>query len=232
MSPSTTAARIEGLTTPNLADACVRLGLPLRVGPAGLRPVVPGQRCHGPARPVRHVGAFEIFFEALEIARPGELLVVDNAGRLDEACIGDLVALEIQQAGLAGILIWGLHRDGAEIAQMGFPLFSLGAVPNSPRRLDPRADGALARAQIGEALVTPDDYAVCDGDGAVFLPAAELPAILDAAELIRDSERQRAAEMRRGASFRAQTRFGDFLGRRAAQPDYAFKAHMKTLAAT
>jgi regulator of RNase E activity RraA len=41
----------------------------------------------------------------------GDVLVVDNGGRLDEACVGDLVALEAKHAGVAGIAIWGLHRD-------------------------------------------------------------------------------------------------------------------------
>jgi regulator of RNase E activity RraA len=41
------------------------------------------------------------------------VLVVDNGGRLDEACAGDLVALEAQAAGLEGLVIWGLHRDTA-----------------------------------------------------------------------------------------------------------------------
>jgi hypothetical protein len=49
----------------------------------------------------------DIFLEALEGAAPGNVLVVDNGGRLDEACVGDLVVLEAQAAGLEGIVIWG-----------------------------------------------------------------------------------------------------------------------------
>ena len=44
------------------------------------------------------------------MAAPGDVLVVDNGGRLDEACVGDLVALEAQAAGVEGMVIWGLHR--------------------------------------------------------------------------------------------------------------------------
>ena len=73
-----------------------------------------------------------IFLEALEGAAPGEVLVADNDGRLDESCVGDLVALEAQAAGLDGIVIWGLHRDTADIQAIGLPVFSLRAIPAGP----------------------------------------------------------------------------------------------------
>jgi regulator of RNase E activity RraA len=79
----------------------------------------------GRACPARHVGSVDIFLEALEAAAPGDVLVVDSGGRLDEACVGDLVVLEAQAAGLEGIMIWGLHRDTADIRTIGLPVFSL-----------------------------------------------------------------------------------------------------------
>ena len=53
--------RFESLTTPHLADACLRLGLPLRAAPPGLRPVVAGHRLAGKALPVRHVVSVDIY---------------------------------------------------------------------------------------------------------------------------------------------------------------------------
>ena len=44
--------------------------------------------------PARHYGSVDVFLEALSSAGPGDVLVIDNGGRTDEACIGDLVALE------------------------------------------------------------------------------------------------------------------------------------------
>lgn len=67
------------------------------------------------------------------------MLVVDNGGRLDEASADDLVALEAQAAGMEGMVIWGLHRDTADIRAIGLPVFSLGAIPTGPLRLDARA---------------------------------------------------------------------------------------------
>jgi regulator of RNase E activity RraA len=125
--------QLRNLTTPHLADGCLRTSAPIRFAPAGLRPLVGNMQCAGCARPVRHVGSIDIFFEALEGVKPGEILVIDNGGRLDEACIGDIVLLEVKAAGIAGIVIWGLHRDSKELSEIGFPVFSLGSLPTGPQ---------------------------------------------------------------------------------------------------
>jgi len=121
---ATLVERLGHLSTAHLADACLRTGVPVRCAPVGLRPIAPGMQCAGRARPARHVGSVDVFLEALETGTPGEVLVVDNDGRLDEACVGDLVALEAKGAGVTGIVIWGLHRDSREIGEIGLPLFS------------------------------------------------------------------------------------------------------------
>src|SRR3972149_1671850 len=87
------------LTTPQLVDACVRLQIPVRVAPSGIRPIAEGQRAAGLARPVRHYGSVDVFLEALVNASVGDILVIDNGRRLDEGCIGDLIALECHAAG-------------------------------------------------------------------------------------------------------------------------------------
>src|SRR5579862_7791192 len=131
--------RFAALTTAHLADACRRAQVPVRCASALLRAVVPGSRLAGRVCPARHAGSVDAFLEACETAAPGDVLVVDNGGLLDEACVGDLVALEAHAAGMSGMVIWGLHRDTAAMRAIGLPVFSLGAIPTGPLRLDARA---------------------------------------------------------------------------------------------
>src|ERR1700691_2401434 len=199
--------RFATLTTAHLADACIRAQIPVRCAPALLRAVVPRSRVAGRVSPAQHVGSVDIFLEALERAAPGDVLTVDNGGRLDESCVGDLVALEAQGAGLEGIVIWGLHRDTADIQAIGLPVFSLGTIPTGPQRLDERPSDALESATVGDWTVSREDVVLGDDDGVLFVPAARAEDIFTVAETIRDTERRQAARIRAGVSLRSQVQF-------------------------
>src|SRR6185437_2402346 len=129
---------------------------------------------------------------AFEHAREGDVLVVDNGGRTDQACIGDLVVAEAKAAGIAGLLVWGLHRDTADILAIGLPVFSLGAIPTGPLELVSLDPHALSSARVGEHTVSSGDVVVADDDGAVFLPEDRVAEIIDVAEAIRAAERRQA----------------------------------------
>jgi len=216
------------LTTAHVADACLRLGIPVRCAPPSVRPLWPGIHVVGRARPAQHVGSVDVFLEALERAAPGDVLVVDNGGRADEACVGDLVALEVARAGLAGIVIWGLHRDTAQLRTIALPVLSQGAYPDGPERLDPQPADALERASCGPHPVTGDDVVLADDDGVVFLPASRVDEVAVVAARIRDTERQQAALMQHGTSLREQTRFGDYLVARD-RDGTTFRQHLRSL---
>ena len=222
---------LSTLSTPHLADACLRVGVVVRCGPAGLLPLATGMRCLGRGLPARHVGSVDVFFEALERSRPGDVLVIDNAGRLDEACIGDLVALEAQKGGLSGIVVWGLHRDTDELLAIGLPAFSLGTTPVGPQRLDPRVADDLTSARIGPWNVTAQDIVIADSDGLLFLPAEKLANITAAAIGIRDTERGHAAAVQAGVSFRQQVGFARYLTARTSNPALSFREHLRTISA-
>ena len=109
----------DKLSTALIADAALRLKVPFRISPPGLGPVTPNQRLAGPVLPVRHFGSVDIFLEAMQSARRGDVLVIDNGGRLDEGCIGDLTALEAEHCGLTGIIVCGAHRDNRHSPRAG-----------------------------------------------------------------------------------------------------------------
>jgi regulator of RNase E activity RraA len=223
------ARRFATLTTAHLADGCLRAQVPVRCAPAGTHAVTPGSRLAGRVLPTRHVGSVDIFLEAIERATPGDVLVVDNGGRLDESCVGDLVVLEAQTAGLAGIVIWGLHRDTADIRAIGLPVFSLGSVPTGPLRLDARPQDALTAATVGEWTVGADDLVLGDDDGVLFVPAARASEVFTLAEAIRDTERRQADRIRAGASLRSQVQFRSYLARRQQTPALTFREHLRSV---
>jgi regulator of RNase E activity RraA len=221
--------RFASLTTAHLADACLRAHVPVRCGPARLRAVVSSGRLAGRVAPARHVGSVDVFLEALERAAPGDVLVVDNGGRLDEACVGDLVALEAQAAGLEGLVIWGLHRDTADMRAIGLPVFSLGAIPTGPQRLDVRPQGALESVTVGDWTVGGEDLVLGDDDGVLFVPAARALDLFTLAESIRDTERRQAERIRAGVSLRSQVRFDAYLAQRQRTPSLTFRAHLRAV---
>ncbi|WP_329569657.1 RraA family protein [Kitasatospora sp. NBC_01266] len=221
--------RFETLTTAHLADACIRTQVPVRCAPTGLRAVLPGVRVSGRVRPARHVGSVDIFLEAFEAAEPGDVLVVDNGGRTQEACIGDLVVLEARTAGIAGVVIWGLHRDTVDVRAIGLPVFSLGSLPTGPQRLDARPADVLTAATVGEWTVTRDDLVLGDEDGVLFLPADRAEELLTLAEQIRDTERRQAERIRSGDTLRAQVRFDAYLAARRSDPELTFREHLRAV---
>lgn len=217
------------LTTPLIADACLRLKLSLRCAPPELRPVIPGSKIAGRVLPAVHFGSVDVFLEAMRAAEPGDVLVIDNGGRRDEACIGDLTALEAQAHGLGGIIVWGLHRDTTDLLEIGFPVFSAGRWPGGPQRLDPQTPEALERARCGEFFITRVDAVFADDDGAIFVLNENVEPVMETAKILRKTERYQAEEILTGKTLYEQFQFEAYLDKRAADPVYSFRQHLRAI---
>lgn len=220
------ARRFAALSTPLVADGCLRTGAACRHVP-GVLPLIPGTAVAGRALPVRHFGSVDVFLEAFEAARAGDVLAIDNGGRTDEGCIGDLTALEARAAGVAAIAVWGCVRDVPELQRIGLPVWTAGRCPLGPAGARERTGPALGAASFGRVEVTGDDVLFADDDGVVLVAASAVPRALDAAEEIAARERRQAEAVRSGNTLRRQLAFAEYLERRRADPAYTFRKHLE-----
>jgi 4-hydroxy-4-methyl-2-oxoglutarate aldolase len=221
------ASEFSNLSTPLIADACLRVKVPLRVAPSAMRPLVRGMRIAGRVLPARHRGSVDVFLEAMGRALPLDVLVVDNEGRSDESCIGDLTVLEARACGLAGLVVRGYHRDTDELVKIGFPVFSYGSYPAGPRRLDQRMSQDLSSTQWDDFSVDSNDVVFGDDDGVLFVQSSAIENVLEAAKAIWRVERKQAELIQAGKKLSAQLDFDSYLAKRNSDPSYTLRKHLR-----
>lgn len=135
----------------------------------------------GPAFTVRvPEGDNLMFHKAMDMARPGDVVVIDAGGGRGHAILGELMVTYCRVRGIAGIVVDGMIRDADAIAAMeGITVYARGTTPNGPYKNGP---GELrGTISLGGRVVRPGDLVVGDGDGVVIIPKEQAPEILRAA---------------------------------------------------
>jgi regulator of RNase E activity RraA len=211
--------------TAAVADAAVRLEIAVETAPVGLVPLLPGRPFQGPAAPVTHLGSVDVLLETIDDAPPGAVLVIDNGGRDDEACVGDLMLLEAAEAGMSGVVVWGRHRDTAQLREIGLPLFSRGPHPFGPRRVPP-AGTAMRSAFLDGVHVGPEHWILADDDGVLVIGPERREELLEAARRIQEVEGAQSDRMRAGASLRDQLDFARYRRMQAADPTLTLRRYL------
>jgi len=148
---------------------------------AGLRPIHRQGGLCGPALTVRtRPGDNLMVHKALDLAQPGDVIVVDAGGDTTNAIIGEIMWSYARARGLAGFVIDGSVRDVAALSSGGLPVYARGATHRGPYKDGPGEIGVAV--SVGGMVVAPGDIMVGDQDGVLAVPQAEAQDILALAQ--------------------------------------------------
>jgi 3-hexulose-6-phosphate synthase/6-phospho-3-hexuloisomerase len=165
----TTADRVKEMllqvSTANLSDGHHR-------APCleGIRPIMPGLKLVGRAVTVRTAsGDWSKPVQAIDVAKPGEVIVIDAGGR-PPAVWGELATHSCHQKQVAGVVIDGAIRDTTEILRLKFPAFARHITSHAG---DPDGVGMInVPINVGGLRVEPGDWIAGDDDGVMAIPQA------------------------------------------------------------
>ncbi len=156
----------------------------MKIKPAGLE------------QPKQHLGTAPI-----EAAQPGDIIVIDNGGKLEFSCWGGLLALSAKLKGLSGVVIDGASRDVDEARDLGFPVYARGAVPMTARGRVVQ-ESFNQEIQFAGVQCHPGDLVIADGSGVVIIAREKEQEVIAAAEAIYQKEQEMADGIRKGYSGR------------------------------
>lgn len=128
-----------------------------------------------------------MFHAAMDLAKPGDVIIIDAGGYTDRAIFGELMATYCKARGVRGIICDGAIRDFGGLAALAdFHVYARGATPNGPYKNGP---GEInVPVVIGGKLVRPGDIVVGDDDGVLFIDPAKAAALADASTAVEEKE--------------------------------------------
>lgn len=191
-------AAFQVLPVANVSDSMSRM----TAGGARLRPYYSGPTMAGPAFTVKtRPGDNLMVHKALDLAAPGDVVVVDAGGDLTNAMIGELMQSHARTRGLAGLVINGAIRDVAALRASPFPVFAAGVTHRGPYKDGPGEIGVSIA--IDGMVIAPGDLMLGDEDGILCIPLAETATVLKAAQAKHAAEEKQMAATLAGSSDRS-----------------------------
>ncbi len=136
--------------------------------------------------------------EAIDVAGPGNVIVINNDGAIHVAPWGELATLSCVKKGIAGVVIDGAVRDVDDIRKTKFPVFARAIVPNAG---EPKGFGEInAEIRCAGQYVNPGDWIIGDESGVVVVPKERANEIARRALEVRKNEERIREEIRRGST--------------------------------
>jgi 4-hydroxy-4-methyl-2-oxoglutarate aldolase len=203
MENDATIAALTSLSCTDLSDAMDRLSIPCQC--AGIMPLDRTFRLVGRAWTLRYgpigqdggsVGDY------VDDIAEGEIVVLDNAGRLDATVWGDLLTSTASGRRVGGTVIDGVCRDVDRSIELSYPIFARGNWMRTGKDRV-RVEATQVPVSIGGIRVLPGDWIKGDGDGIVVIPASRLKDVLPVAQEIHDAEDKIRASIEAGNSLRS-----------------------------
>ena len=128
-----------------------------------------------------------MFHKAMDLAKAGDVIVIDAGGFTDRAIFGELMSTYCKSRGIRGIVVDGAIRDIKALSEMeGFPVFARGVTPNGPYKNGPGEIGVPV--VIGGKVVYPGDIIVGDEDGVLIIDPKDAEELLAATEAVEAKE--------------------------------------------
>jgi RraA family protein len=193
--PAADPALLDGfrsLATSLISDCMGRMS-----GTFGLNAYHRGGKLAGTAVTVRtRPGDNLAIHRSFDFCRPGDVLVVDGAGDLTQALMGEIMATYARSIGIVGLVIDGAIRDSGALREGDFPVYARGVTHRGPYKNGPGE--VNVPVTVGGMVVHPGDVIVGDEDGVLAITPAEAPGLLAAARKKGEQEAQSFAAIREG----------------------------------
>lgn len=191
-------ARYRDIPVANVSDSMHRM----TAGGSRLRPMHRQGVLAGPALTVKaRPGDNLMLHYALDIAEPGDVIVVDAGGDLSNALIGEMMVAYAIKRGVAGIVINGAIRDAANIGSGDFPLFAAGISHRGPYKDGP---GEInVPIAIDGMVIEPGDLVIGDDDGLLCVPYDQVAEVYDRASAKHAAEEKQMRQIAEGTNDRS-----------------------------
>ena len=186
-------ASYKALPLANISDCMWRMS----AGGSRLRPMHGGGVMAGPALTVKtRPGDNLMVHKAIDMAEPGDVIVVDAGGELTAAIIGELMSTHAMTRGVAGFVIDGAIRDSAALRAGRFPVYAAGVTHRGPYKDGPgEINTAIA---LDGKVIAPGDLMLGDEDGVLAIPFDEAEAIYAQAVAKNAAEEKQMAAIKAG----------------------------------
>ena len=208
---------LRNLSTSEISDALDRLGIQGQA--LGILPMYPSDRIVGPAFTLAYLpqgqsgGNVGDFIDECEA---GDVVVVDNRGRLDCTVWGNILCETGKLRKVAGAVIDGICRDVDEATGIGFPVYARSAAMRTGKDRVV-LDRVSVPISICGVRVEPGDMVVADLGGVVFVPRERIGDVVEIASMIATREEEILEEVRAGMPLREARRKSGYHSLQARQ---------------